>query len=111
MAEGILILSNPGYYGYDSSLDYLVLAVEGTALLVLLAALSGLHARLATSYGRTGTVGFLAAFAGTALAGAGHMACRSGAVLRSSPGWRGCGWETLRAGSRSAWRGRQWGTR
>lgn len=73
VVEGILILSNPGYYDYDSPLDYLVLAVEGTALLVLLAALSGLHARLATSYGRTGTVGFLAALAGTALAGAGHI--------------------------------------
>lgn len=73
MAEGILILSNPGYYNYDSPLDHLVLTVEGTALLVLLAALSGLHARLATSYGRTGAVGFLAAFAGTALAGAGHI--------------------------------------
>ncbi len=72
VAEGILILSNPGYYDYDSPLDHMVLAMEGTALVVLLAALSGLHARLATSYGRTGTVGFLAAFAGTALAGAGQ---------------------------------------
>lgn len=73
MAEGILILSKPGYYDYDSPLDYLVLVVEGAALLVLLAALSGLHARLAASYGRTGKVGFLMAFAGTTLAGAGHI--------------------------------------
>lgn len=73
VVEGILILSNPGYYDYDSPLDHLVLAVEGAALLVLLVALSGLHARLAAGYGRTGTVGFLAAFAGTALAGAGHI--------------------------------------
>jgi len=73
VVEGILILSNPGYYGYDSPLDHLVLIVEGAALLILLAALSGLHARLVASYGRTGTAGFLAAFAGTALAGAGHI--------------------------------------
>ncbi len=73
VAEGVLILSDPGYYDLDSPLDHLVLAVEGAALLVLLAALSGLHARLAASYGRTGKVGFLMAFAGTALAGAGHI--------------------------------------
>ncbi|MDP9480206.1 MAG: hypothetical protein M3R38_31850 [Actinomycetota bacterium] len=73
VAEGILILSKPGYYDYDSPLDYLVLVVEGAALLVLLAALSGLHARLATGYGRAGTAGFFAALAGTALAGAGHV--------------------------------------
>ena len=73
LVEGLLILSNPGYYDYDSPLDHLILAVEGAVLLVLLAALSGLHARLATSYGLPGTVGFLAAFAGTALAGAGHI--------------------------------------
>lgn len=73
MVEGILILSNPGYYDYDTPRDRLVLVVEGAALLVLLGALSGLHVRLATVYGRAGTTGFIAAFAGTALAGAGHI--------------------------------------
>ena len=73
MVEGVLILYDPGYYDLDSPPDYPVLAVEGAALLVLLAALSGLHARLAASYGRTGKVGFLMAFVGTALAGAGHI--------------------------------------
>ncbi len=73
VVEGILILSNPGYYDYDTPRDHLVLAVEGAALLVLLVALSGLHTRLATAYGRAGKAGFIVAFAGTALAGAGHI--------------------------------------
>ncbi len=43
VADGLLILSNPEYYGSGSPLDYLVLVVEGGALLVLLGALTGLH--------------------------------------------------------------------
>lgn len=73
VVEGILILSNPGYYDYDTARDRLVLVVEGAALLVLLVALTGLHVRLATEYGRAGTAGFAAAFVGTVLAGAGHI--------------------------------------
>ena len=73
VVEGILILSNPGYYDYDTLNDRLVPVVEGIALLAFLVTLSGLHARLAPAYGRAGTAGFIATFAGIALAGAGHM--------------------------------------
>ncbi len=73
VAEGLLILSNPEYYDFDSPLELLVLAVEGAALLATLGGLVGLHVRQAGSYGRSGVAGFLAATAGTALAGAGHL--------------------------------------
>lgn len=36
LAEGLLILANPGYWRFDSPLDYLVAAVEGVALLAVL---------------------------------------------------------------------------
>lgn len=71
--EGLLILSDPEYYGFDSPSDYLVMAAEGAALLGLLAALAGLHARLTNAYGRLGKAGFLAAVIGTVVAGAGHL--------------------------------------
>lgn len=73
ITEGLLILSNPEYYGFDSASDYLVMAAEGAALLVLPAALAGLHARLTNAYGRLGKAGFLAAVIGTVVAGAGHL--------------------------------------
>ncbi len=73
MAVGLLILANPEYYGFDSPLDYLVMAAEGAALLGTLGGLIGVRARQAASYGRFGKSGFLAAFAGTVLAGAGHL--------------------------------------
>lgn len=73
VVEGFLIFSNPDYYGFDSLPGYLILAAEGTALLFVLAALAGLHARMADRYGRPGGAGFLAASAGTAMAGAGHL--------------------------------------
>jgi len=74
VAEGGLILLNPGYYGFDSALDSFVLFLEGAALILLLGGLAGLHVRQAGSYGRLGVAGFLAAFSGTSLAGAGHIA-------------------------------------
>lgn len=51
VAEGLLILFNPEYYHFGSPLDYLVVALEGAALLVLLGALSGLHAAQSGGYG------------------------------------------------------------
>ena len=72
-AQGLLILSNPGYYDYDSFRDRLLLAVEGAALLATLVGLVGLHVRQAGGYGRLGVAGFLAAAAGTVLAGVGHL--------------------------------------
>ena len=73
VAQGLLILSNPGYYDYDSLRDRLLLAVEGAALLATLVGLVGLHVRQAGGYGRPGVVGFLSASVGTALAGVGHL--------------------------------------
>ncbi len=73
VVEGLLILSNPEYYDFDSPLELLILVVEGAALLATLAGLVGLHVRQAGSYGRLGVAGFFAASAGTALAGAGHL--------------------------------------
>ncbi|MDP8973267.1 MAG: hypothetical protein M3N45_08855 [Actinomycetota bacterium] len=73
LAEGLLILANPGYWRFDSPLDYLVAAVEGVALLAVLGGLAGLHARQAGVYGRLGALGFFAAFSGTVLAGVGHL--------------------------------------
>ncbi len=73
VAQGFLILSNPGYYSFDSPLDRLVLAVEGAALLATLGGLLGLRVRQTGSYGRSGVAGFLAASAGTALAEVGHL--------------------------------------
>ena len=73
VAQGLLILSNPGYYDYDSFRDRLLLAVEGAALLATLVGLVGLHVRQAGGYGRLGVAGFLAAAAGTVLAGVGHL--------------------------------------
>jgi hypothetical protein len=73
VAQGLLILSNPGYYDYDSFRDRLLLAVEGAALLATLVGLVGLHVRQVGGYGRLGVTGFLAASAGTVLAGVGHL--------------------------------------
>lgn len=73
VVEGLLILSNPEYYDFDSPLELLVLVVEGAALLAVLGGLVGLHVRQSGSYGRSGMAGFLAASAGTVLAGAGHI--------------------------------------
>lgn len=73
VVEGLLILSNPEYYDFDSPLELLVLVVEGAALLAALGGLVGLHVLQSGSYGRSGVAGFLAASAGTALAGAGHI--------------------------------------
>ncbi len=73
VVEGLLILSNPEYYDFDSPLEILILVVEGAALLAALTGLVGLHVRQSGSYGRSGVAGFLAASAGTALAGAGHI--------------------------------------
>ncbi len=74
VAQGLLILSNPGYYDYDSFRDRLLLVVEGAALLATLVGLVGLHVRQAGGYGRPGVAGFLAASAGTVMAGVGHLA-------------------------------------
>lgn|GEM_PF-1635112 len=71
--EGALILANPQYYLFDSFSGYLVLMVEGAALLSLSAALVWLRATHSGSLGRVGTAGFLAAFVGTVLAGSGHV--------------------------------------
>ena len=73
VAQGLLILSNPGYYDYDTFLDRLMLAVEGAALLAALTGLVGLHARQTGGYGPLGVTGFLTASTGTALAGTGHL--------------------------------------
>ena len=73
VAEGLLILANPGYWRFDSPLDYLVVAVEGATLLAILGGLVGLYARQAGSYGRLGAAGCLVAFIGTVLAGVGHI--------------------------------------
>jgi len=73
IAQGALVLSNPDYYGFDSLADNLVLVVEGVALVLLSAGLAGLRVRQSGSYGRLGRAGFLAAFVGTVLAGAGHL--------------------------------------
>ena len=73
LVEGLLILSNPEYYDFDPPLELLVLVVEGAALLAALGGLVGLHVLQSGSYGRWGVAGFLAASAGTALAGAGHI--------------------------------------
>lgn len=70
---GLLILLIPGYYDFDSPLELLIPVVEGAALLAALAGLVGLHLRQSGSYGRLGVAGFLAASAGTVLAGAGHI--------------------------------------
>ncbi|MDQ3508980.1 MAG: hypothetical protein M3494_13355 [Actinomycetota bacterium] len=68
-----MILANPQYYLFDSFSGYLVLMVEGAALLSLSAALVWLRATHSGSLGRVGTAGFLAAFVGTVLAGSGHV--------------------------------------
>jgi hypothetical protein len=60
VAQGLLILSNPGYYDYASFRDRLLLAVEGAALLATLVGLVGLHVRQAGDYGRPGVAGFVA---------------------------------------------------
>ena len=73
VVEGLLIMSNPEYYDFDSPLELLVLVVEGAALLAALGGLVGLHVLQSRGYGRWGVAGFLAASAGTALAGAGHI--------------------------------------
>lgn len=73
LVEGLLILSIPEYYDFDSPLELLILVVEGAALLAVLGGLVGLHVRQSGSCGRSGVAGFLAASAGTALAGAGHL--------------------------------------
>ena len=73
LVEGLLVLVNPGYWRFDSPSDYLVAAMEGVALLAVLGGLVGLHTRQAGTYGRLGKFGFLAAFIGTVLAGAGHL--------------------------------------
>jgi hypothetical protein len=73
LAEGLLILSIPEYYDFDSPLELLIPVVEGAALLAVLGGLVGLHALQSGSHGRVGVVGFLAAAAGTVLAGAGHL--------------------------------------
>ena len=56
----------PGALGYY--LNYLGTAVFSAAYLGMLGGLVGLHARQMQSYGRLGRAGFLAAFAGAALA-------------------------------------------
>lgn len=73
LAVGLLIVSNPDYYGFDSPLDYLVMAAEAAALVATLAALTGLHVRLSAAYGRLGKAGFSVALIGTISAGAGHL--------------------------------------
>ncbi len=73
VVQGLLILSNPGYYDYDSFRDRLLLPVEGAALLATLVGLVGLHVRQAGCYGRLGVAGVVAAAAGTVLAGVGHL--------------------------------------
>ena len=54
VGEGLLILANPGYWRFDSSFDYFVVAVEGAALLAILGGLVGLYARQAGRYRRLG---------------------------------------------------------
>ena len=76
VVEGLLILSNPEYYDFDSPLELLVLVVEGAVLLAALGGLVGLHVLQSASYGRWGVVRFLAASGGPALAGAGGGAGR-----------------------------------
>jgi hypothetical protein len=73
VVEGLLIMSDPEYYGFDSPLELLVLVVEGAVLLAALGGLVGLHVLQSASYGRWGVAGFLAASGGPALAGAGHI--------------------------------------
>lgn len=73
VAEGLLILVNPGYWRFDSPFDYLVVATEGAALLAILGGLIGLYVRQAGSYKRLGEAGCLVTFVGIILAGVGHI--------------------------------------
>ena len=70
IAGGLLHLAYPqdppGALGYY--LNYLGTAIFSAAYLGMLGGLVGLHVRQMDSYGRLGRVGFLLAFAGTALA-------------------------------------------
>lgn len=73
MVTGIVYLLNPEYWDFASSFDYLNIAAEGAAQLMMLGGLAGLHVRHAGSYGRLGAVGFYAAFAGTVLGTFGNL--------------------------------------
>jgi hypothetical protein len=81
----------PGALGHF--LNYLGTAIFSGAYLGMLGGLVGLHARQVESYGRLGTVGFLLAFAGAALAFVGQATSgifpENGALgwLFSDPGY------------------------
>lgn len=70
----LLVLVIPGYYLFSAPAHYVVPLAEGAALLAVLVALTGLRPLQRGRYGGIGKVGFAAAFAGTLLAGAGHLA-------------------------------------
>ena len=88
IAGGLLHLAYPqdppGALGYY--LNYLGTAIFSAAYLGMLGGLVGLHVRQMDSYGRLGRVGFLLAFAGTALAFVGQAT--SGILPRNGTlGW------------------------
>lgn len=73
MVVGLLVLLNPGYYLFDSPLDYVLGVVEGLALLAILGGLAGLHLAQKGHYGRLGGIGFFMSAAGLVMAGIGHL--------------------------------------
>lgn len=70
---GAFVFFNPGYYLFDSPLDYLALVAEGAALLAILGGIAGLHLSQRRRYGRLGRIGALVSAAGLVMAGAGHL--------------------------------------
>lgn len=69
----LLALAVPDYYLFSTFSHYLITLAEGGALLAVLGALASLHILQRERYGRIGKAGFIVAFAGVSLAGAGHL--------------------------------------
>lgn len=69
----LLVLAVPDYYLFSAPAHYLIPLAEGVALLAVLGGLSGLHILQRERYGKVGKIGFMVAFAGVFLAGAGHV--------------------------------------
>ena len=69
----LLVLANPDYYLFSTPPDFLVPVAEVAALLAVMGGLAGLHIFQKDLYGKAGKAGFIMAFAGVFLAGAGHV--------------------------------------